>query len=92
MTLIDETFWLSNNKYSALEIVKAIAENGFPIAKLRRFKDLITLLGGAKAVAKMLLKAKSIKEFITIGGPELVEMGELLLGLRGVVDACFSWV
>lgn len=40
----------------------------------------------------MLLKAKSFKEFLIIGGPELAEIGEMLLGLQGVVSACFSWV
>ncbi|KAL8657481.1 MAG: hypothetical protein Q9226_001875 [Calogaya cf. arnoldii] len=76
----------------ALEITKAVVENGFPLAKLRRFKELISLLGGAKAVAKMLLKAKTLKEFLIIGGAELAEIGQMLLGLRGVVNACFDWV
>lgn len=37
----------------ALAIVTAIAENAFPIAKLRRLRDLVKLLGGARAVAKV---------------------------------------
>lgn len=37
----------------ALAIVQAIAENAFPIAKLRRLRDLVKVLGGAKAVAKV---------------------------------------
>ena len=83
--------WLQIAK-CALAIGQAIVENEFPIAKLRRFKELIELLGGAKKVAKMLLKAKSFSQFVIIGGPELAEIGELLLGLQGVVGACFSWV
>ena len=75
----------------AFAIGKAIAENAFPISKLRRIKDLVKLLGGARAVAKMLLRAKSIKQFIIIGGPELQEIAEILLGLQSVVNDCFSF-
>ncbi|KAL8995228.1 MAG: hypothetical protein Q9169_004992 [Polycauliona sp. 2 TL-2023] len=75
----------------ALAIAKAIAENAFPISKLRRLKDLVKALGGAKAVAKMLLKAKSIKEMIIIGGPELEQLAEILLGVTDVVNECFSF-
>jgi hypothetical protein len=77
---------------SAFEIAKAIIENGLPFAKIARLRDLIKILGGGKEVAKMLLKAKSFKELLIIGGPELAEIGEMLLGLQGVVTACFSWV
>ncbi|KAL8647678.1 MAG: hypothetical protein Q9226_006339 [Calogaya cf. arnoldii] len=75
----------------ALAIVGAIAENAFPIAKLRRLRDLVKVLGGARAVAKMLLKAKSIKQMIIIGGPELADIAEILLGVQKVVNECFSF-
>lgn len=39
----------------------------------------------------MLLKAKSIKEFIIIGGPELADIAEILLGVQKVVTECFSF-
>ncbi|KAL8635479.1 MAG: hypothetical protein Q9226_009353, partial [Calogaya cf. arnoldii] len=74
----------------ALAIVGAIAENAFPIAKLRRLRALIKELGGARKVAKMLLKAKSIKEMIAIGGPELADIAEILLGVQKVVAECLS--
>ncbi|KAL8674661.1 MAG: hypothetical protein Q9168_000969 [Polycauliona sp. 1 TL-2023] len=82
--------WIQIGK-CALAIAKAIAENAFPISKLRRLKDLVKVLGGAKAVAKMLLKAKSIKEMIIIGGPELEQIAEILLGVNDVVTACLSF-
>ncbi|KAL8925529.1 MAG: hypothetical protein Q9208_003420 [Pyrenodesmia sp. 3 TL-2023] len=75
----------------AFAIGKAIAENAFPISKLRRIRDLIRVLGGAKQVAKMLLKAKSIKQMIIIGGPELQEIAEILLGVADVVNECFEF-
>ncbi|KAL8891439.1 MAG: hypothetical protein Q9192_005743, partial [Flavoplaca navasiana] len=52
--------------------------------KIRRIRDLIKFLGGARAVAKMLLKAKTFKQLIIIGGPELQELAEILLGVQAV--------
>lgn len=75
----------------AAAIIKAIAENALPISKLRRIKELIKLLGGARKVAKLLLKAKTFKQVIIIGGPELQEIAEILLGLTDVVNDCFSF-
>ncbi|KAI4209340.1 MAG: hypothetical protein LQ351_007732 [Letrouitia transgressa] len=82
--------WLQVAK-CAYAIGKAIVENAIPLSKLRRIKELIGLLGGAKKVAKMLLKAKGIKEFIIIGGPELAELAEILLGIQDIVSDCFSF-
>ena len=76
----------------AYEIGLAIVSNALGLSDLKRIKELIEALGGAKAVAKMLLKAKSIRELIVIGGPELVEIVEILSGLDGVIGACFGWV
>ncbi|KAL8775506.1 MAG: hypothetical protein Q9209_000002 [Squamulea sp. 1 TL-2023] len=89
-TLVVRQGWVQVAK-CALAIGKAIAENALPISKLRRIKELIKVLGGAKEVAKMLLKAKSIKQLIIIGGPELQEIAEILLGLTDVVNDCFSF-
>ncbi|KAL8890020.1 MAG: hypothetical protein Q9192_005933 [Flavoplaca navasiana] len=75
----------------AFEIGKAILENLWPVSKIRRIRDLIKFLGGARAVAKMLLKAKTFKQLIIIGGPELQELAEILLGVQAVVNACFSF-
>ena len=85
---------LPNNPHPAVpsKSPKSSPRNGFPLAKLRRVKELIKALGGANAVAKMLLKAKTLREFFIIGGVELAELGQMLLGLQGVVGACFSWV
>lgn len=73
-------------------IGKFIAENGVPALKLARVKKLIELLGGAGAVAKMLLKAKSWKELITIAGPDLEALALELLGWGDIAQACFSWM
>ncbi|KAL9592276.1 MAG: hypothetical protein Q9179_006881 [Wetmoreana sp. 5 TL-2023] len=89
-TLVKRQGWFQVAK-CALAIGKAIVENALPISKLRRIKELIELLGGAKAVAKMLLKAKTIKEMIIIGGPELQELAEIFLGITDVVNDCFSF-
>ena len=72
-------------------IIKAIAENAFPISKLRRLKELIEILGGARKVAKLLLKAKTFHQILVIGGPELEEIAEILLGITDVVNDCFSF-
>lgn len=72
------------------EIGKAIAENLFPLSKLRRLRELVRFLGGARAVAKMLLKAKTLKQLIIIGGPQLQELAYILLGLSDIAQACFT--
>lgn len=87
---IEKRSWLAVAK-CALAILQAIAENEFPIAKLRRIKALVKLLGGAKKTAKLLLKAKSLKQLLVIGGPELAELGEILFNFRSIVGACFSF-
>ena len=93
---ISETFTMEKRSWiavakCALAILQAIAENEFPIAKLRRIKAIIKLLGGAKKTAKMLLKAKSLRQLLVIGGPELAELGEILFNFRSIVGACFSF-
>ncbi|KAL9015423.1 MAG: hypothetical protein Q9185_007174 [Variospora sp. 1 TL-2023] len=88
--LVERQDWMQIAK-CALAIGKAIAENALPISKIRRIRELIKVLGGAKEVAKMLLKAKSIKQMIIIGGPELKEIAEILLGIADVVNDCFSF-
>lgn len=87
---IEKRSWIDVAK-CALAILQAIAENEFPIAKLRRIKAIVKLLGGAKKTAKMLLKAKSLKQLLVIGGPELAELGEILFNFRSIVGACFSF-
>lgn len=87
---LEKRSWLAVAK-CALAILQAIAENEFPIAKLRRIKAIVKLLGGAKKTAKMLLKAKSLRQLLVIGGPELAELGEILFNFRSIVGACFSF-
>lgn len=87
---IEKRSWIAVAK-CALAILQAIAENEFPIAKLRRIKAIVKLLGGAKTTAKLLLKAKSLSQLLVIGGPELAELGEILFNFRGIVGACFSF-
>lgn len=88
--VIEKRSWIEVAK-CALAILQAIAENEFPIAKLRRIKAIVKFLGGAKKTAKLLLKAKSLKQLLVIGGPELAELGEILFNFRGIVGACFSF-
>ena len=88
--IIEKRSWIEVAK-CALAILQAIAENEFPIAKLRRIKAIVKFLGGAKKTAKLLLKAKSLKQLLVIGGPELAELGEILFNFRGIVGACFSF-
>lgn len=90
ISTIEKRGWIEVAK-CALAILQAIAENGFPIAKLRRVKAIVKLLGGAKKTAKMLLKAKSFRQLLIIGGPELAELGEILFNFRSIVGACFSF-
>lgn len=85
-----QTWWVISN--CIIQIGILIAENGIPLARLRRIKELIGLLGGARQVAKMLLKAKSMKELYAIGGPYLQDIAEELLGFGVVAKACFSWL
>lgn len=87
---VEKRSWIAVAK-CALAILQAIAENEFPIAKLRRIKAIVKLLGGAKKTAKLLLKAKSLRQLLVIGGPELAELGEILFNFRGIVGACFSF-
>lgn len=88
--IIEKRSWIEVAK-CALAILQAIAENEFPIAKLRRIKAIVKFFGGAKETAKLLLKAKSLKQLLVIGGPELAELGEILFNFRGIVGACFSF-
>lgn len=89
LELEERQLWLSILKCAAA-IAKPIAEGAFPLSKLRRIKDLIKFLGGARKTARMLLKAKSFKELLIIGGPELVELGEIFLNVSSIAAACFS--
>ena len=73
------------------EIGKTLAENAFPVAKLRRLKDLVKGFGGAYQVAKKLIKAKKFSDLKYLGGSELVELGQILLGVKDVIGACFSF-
>lgn len=88
---IEKRSWIAVLK-CAIAIAQAIAENEIPIAKLKRIKELVKLLGGAKKTAKLLLKAKSIKQLLVIGGPELAELGQILFNFKGIVGACFSFL
>lgn len=54
--------------------------------------ELIKAIGNAKAVGKMLLKARSWKQLVAIGGAPLAKLAEELLGIRPVVDACFGFM
>lgn len=66
-------------------ILKAVAENAVPIGKVRA---LIRTIGGVRKAAKVLLKARSFVEVLALGGPEAVELLEILLGVTDVVKAC----
>lgn len=70
-------------------ILTVIASDEFPLAKILRIKQLISDLGGAWAVAKMVLRAKSLADLIWLGGQELKDLVDLLLGVDSIQGACF---
>lgn len=75
------------------QLVKFIAENGpLPELKILRIKRLVNLLGGTTAAVKALLKARTYRELIIIGGPNLEALAKELLGYGGVATACFAWL
>jgi len=73
------------------EVLKVIAEAEIPLARLKELKNLIKGLKGAKAVAKALLKARSLAELGQIA-PELKRIAVILSGAQGVVNSCFGWM
>ena len=73
-------------------ILKAIIEFWFPPAKLLKIRKLVKALGGARAVAKMLLKAKTWKDLYNIGGAKLVELGKILSGADEIIQNCFMFL
>ena len=89
-SLQERQLWIQIAK-CVFEIGKMLAENAFPVAKLRRLKDLVKGLGGAYQVAKKLIKAKKFGDLKYFGGSELVELGQILLGGKDVIGACFSF-
>jgi hypothetical protein len=82
--------WLAIIK-CVYQIGLLIVEDGIPLARLKRIKELIGQLGGATAVAKLLLKAKSWEQLYYIAGPYMKDLAEELLGIQGVISACFSF-
>ena len=82
--------WIAIGK-CVLQIGLLLVEDGIPLARLRRLKELIKLIGGAKEVAKMLLKAKTLKQLYVIGGPYFKDLIEELTGLQGVISSCFNF-
>ena len=73
-------------------ILKAIIEFALPISKLSKVRKLIKALGGARKVAKMLLKAKSWKQIYQIGGAKLEELAKILLGADEIIQNCFMFL
>lgn len=73
-------------------ILKAIIEFAFPISKITKIRKLIKALGGARKVAKMLLKAKSWKQIYQIGGAKLEELAKILLGADEIIQNCFMFL
>jgi hypothetical protein len=68
-------------------ILKAVAENAVPIAKVRA---LIRAIGGVRKLARAVLRARSIDELIKLAGPEAGELAQILLGVTDVVNECFQ--
>ncbi|KAL8685911.1 MAG: hypothetical protein Q9218_007469 [Villophora microphyllina] len=91
VNLIERQGWLQVAK-CAWAITQAIIENALPISKLRRVRELIEAIGGVKKTAKLLLKAKGLRDLYAIGGPELAQLGEIFLGVTGIIGPCFSWI
>lgn len=70
-------------------IARVLIEHGIPVAKLRKIKDLIKVLGGPKEAAKMLRKAKNWRMLLQIGGSKLEALAKELLGYNDIAQACF---
>jgi hypothetical protein len=68
-------------------ILKAVAENAVPVAKVRA---LIRAIGGVRKLARAVLKARSIDELIKLAGPEAGELAQILLGVTDVANECFQ--
>lgn len=72
----------------AAAILRAVAENAVPVAKVRA---LIRAIGGVRKLARALLRARSFAELITIAGPEAGELVQIFFGVTGVVNSCFGF-
>jgi len=73
--------------------VKFIAENGpLPELKILKIKKYIKALGGTRKAVKLLLKARTWRELVVIGGPSLEALARELLGYGDVATACFAWL
>jgi hypothetical protein len=88
----------SINPKKALKILKCVGEfaillqkGSLTIEELKNIKSIISKLGGAKAVAKLLLNAKSWKQLGTLGGPLLKELGGYLQQWKTAIKDCFGF-
>lgn len=73
-------------------ITELIASTLIPAAKLLKLKKLIKLLGGAKKVAKLLLKGSShstASDWKNIGGQNLLDLVDEFLDIDDIKSNCF---
>ena len=73
----------------AAAITELLAGTAVPALKLLRIKRCISALGGAGRAVRLLLGATTRAEKLRAGGQVLLDLVDELLGISGVVEACF---
>lgn len=68
-----------------------LVSTGLPAGKLLKLKTLIDAAGGATKVAKALLKAKKVSD-AKKAGEALMDIVDLLSGVKGIRKECFGWL
>ncbi|EGY16220.1 hypothetical protein VD0002_g2526 [Verticillium dahliae] len=69
-------------------ITKTIATTFIPAAKLLRIKKYLKKLGGVRKTVLLLVRAKTKKQRLRIGGTALVNLANELFGIQSIKRAC----
>ncbi|KAG7142829.1 hypothetical protein HYQ45_000922 [Verticillium longisporum] len=69
-------------------ITKAIATTFIPAAKYLRIKKYLKKLGGVRKTVLLLVRAKTRKQRLRIGGTALVNVANELFGIQSIKRAC----
>ncbi|KAM0272847.1 hypothetical protein ACHAQH_008561 [Verticillium albo-atrum] len=69
-------------------ISKAIVSTAIPAAKILRIKRYLKLLGGVRKTVLLLVRAKTTKQRLKLGGRALVNIANELFGIKPIRSAC----
>ncbi|KAM0268246.1 hypothetical protein ACHAQH_010017, partial [Verticillium albo-atrum] len=69
-------------------ISKAIISTAIPAAKILRIKRYLKLLGGVRKTVLLLVRAKTTKQRLKLGGRALVNIANELFGIKPIKSAC----